>query len=446
MASATLTLKGILQNAKGSPESSKVVLNDPLQPEQDRYVYPSDDPRHVAALAFSAAAQTVEMFQEVFGDFKWSFKWDKLAVNSNAGKDFNAFYAKRQGSVNFFSEEDPIFGRLVSSGASNEIVAHEVGHALLDAVRPEYLNAWRADVGAFHESFADMMALHMSLLDERVIRRVVVQTGGDLSKPNIVAHLAEELGQGINNKKGSNQTGGNYLRNANNNFTWADPKTLPEKGGPDELGWGKHSFSRLWTGAHYDVLEGMVSAKMQAGMAADEALRQANRELFRMLAQLLPDSPRGDFTYQDMAIAFIRSHKKHGGEQAQLLETVFRARKILPEDLDPALLEPDNTANLLPDDEVRTFQIKLGPKCGAYAGARVEVPVSAERALFKNDIASETEAEISRLIEAGQIRYTSPWEKLEFPRDYFDSEGRAYTGIVRWVDGQMHIERSGVVN
>lgn len=449
----TKLIPGVIQGNKKNPETDKVMLNAGLEPVDGKYVYSSEDPRQNAAVTFSSVANTINVFRQVFGDFKWSFKYDKLAINPNGGKDFNAFYSRNNGTVNFFAEEDPIFGRPVHSGASGEIVAHETGHALLDAVRPEYFGAFRTDVGAFHEAFGDMLALHMSLLDERVIKRVLVQTGGDLKKPNIAAYMAEELAQGLNNKKGTNATGGDYLRNANNNFTWADPKTLPEKGGPDKLGWEIHDFSRLWIGAHYDVLNGMVKQQIEGGAAPDVALRESNKELLTMLANLVKEAPRGDFTYKDMAIAFIKSDKKHAnGKHAELIQKVFTDRKILPADLPADLLEVTPSreeARLFQNDEPAVTQlgVTLGDDFGMFSGARVEIPVSPEKLLFKsNELQDQTQDDIRRLIQAGRIRYNDPTYQMKFPHDYFNPQGEAYIGAVTWEGDQMKIERLAIAH
>ena len=299
-----------------------------------------------------------------------------------------------------------------------------------------------------------MLAIHMSLLDERVIKRVLVQTGGDLKKPNIAALMAEELGQGLNNKKGTNATGGDYLRNANNNFTWADPKTLPEKGGPDKLGWEIHDFSRLWVGAHYDLLNAMVQQQIQGGSAPDVALRESNKELLTMLANLVKEAPRGDFTYKDMAVAFIKSDKLHAdGKHADLIQKVFSDRKILPADLPAEQLEVTPSreeARLFQSNEepaVAQMGVTLGDDFGMFSGAKVEIPVSPEKLLFKSDeLQEQTQGDIRRLIQAGRIRYNDPAYQMKFPNDYFNPQGEAYIGAVTWEGDQMKIERLAIAH
>ena len=454
MEPGTKVLPGVIVGSKNNPETDKASLNRALEAKDGNYVFPAEDPRQNDAVTFASVANAINVFRDVFGDFKWSFKYDKLAINPNGGKDFNAFYARNNGTVNFFAEEDPIFGRPVLSGASGEIVAHETGHALLDAVRPEYFGSFRADVGAFHESFGDMLALHISLMDERVIKRVLVQTGGDLTRPNIAANMAEELAQGLNNKKGSNYTGGDFLRNANNDFTWSEPKSLPEKGGPQELGREIHSFSRLWTGAHYDLLNRMVSERIEAGEKPDVALREGNKELLTMLAHMLKEAPRGDFTYKDMAIAFIKSDKIHDqGKHAKLIQEVFTQRKILPEDLDPSQLdvaEERRGARIFQssgEPAVSHVPVTLGDDFGMFSGARLEIPVASDRALFKSEeIQEDTQGQVRQLIAAGKIRYNDPAYQMKYPQDYFNPQGEPYVGAVVWEGDKMKIERLAIAD
>ena len=456
----TTVLPGVGLGSHG-PATDKVMLPEKLQKIDGKYVYPDGAPRQNSAMAFASAAITVNAFREVFGEeMKWAFQYDKLLVRAHAGKDFNANYRRESGTGNFYEELDPGRNAKVHSGASSDIVAHEVGHAILDAVRPEYFSSWGPEPAAFHESFGDMMSIHMALRHDGVVARLLEQTGGDLRKQNLVAQMGEELGTGLNHVAGKDTTGGNYLRNAINDFRYDDPSKIPtEKGGPNELGWGKHSMSRLWTGAHYDVLTAMVRERIDSGMDPAQAVKQSNEELFGMLVSMLRESPRGKFTFKDMAIAFIQADKlHHQGKRSELLQKVFTERNILPADLPPEVLEvaesrhqprTSKPAGLFLSAESRAeenpvtqVQVKLGNGLGMFAGATVSVPVATEEALLKSEhLQSSTESDIQRLIQAGRIRYNEPNYQMKYPQDYYNPKGDVYEGAVVWEDGQMKIER-----
>jgi hypothetical protein len=452
-ASGTKVIPGVGFGSHG-PATADVMLHDKLEKHEGTYAYPDGDARQNSSLAFANAAHAVSVFKEVFGDqIKWAFEFDKLLVRPNCGKDLNANYKRESGTVNFYMDTDPVTKASVHSGASADIVAHEVGHALLDAIRPEYFSSWGPEPSAFHEAFGDMMSIHMALKDPAVLAKAVEQTGGDLSKPNVVADLAEQLGTAVNNQEGKNKTGGNYLRNANNQLKFADPSKLAsEKGGPDELGWGKHSLSRVWTGAHFDLLKAIVRERMDAGAAPDVALRESNEEVFKMLATMLKESPRGKFGFKDMAISFIQSDKLHnGGKRADLIQKVFTERNILPADLPAEMLEKDvesrraRTASLFQSASAepgfQATQVVLGPELGQFAGAVVDVPVSDEERLFKSEhVQSETERDIARLVKAGKIRYNDPAYRMK-PEDHYNPQREVYEGAVVWEDGKMKIER-----
>jgi hypothetical protein len=451
--SGTTVIPGVVMGELG-PSNQHVMLREKLVKENDSYVYADNDPRQNSSLAFANAALTINAFLEVFPeDIKWPFKYDHLLIRPNCGTDLNANYKRESGTLNFYSDTDPVRGAHVHSGASADIVAHEVGHALLDAIRPEYMSSWGPEPSAFHESFGDMMSIHMALRNDRVVQQLIQETGGDLSKPNLVSNLAEELGTAVNSQAGKNSTGGNYLRNANNQLKFADPSTLSEKGGPNELGWGKHSLSRVWTGAHFDLLKAMVAERLAAGDAPEKAIRESNDELFKMLANMIRESPRGKFGYRDMAVAFIQSDKlHHQGQRAALIQKVFTDRNILPADLPAELLERDEASrravaskrSLFQSDTAPAFEpvsVTLGPDLGQFAGARVEVPVSTEESLFKSEhLQTSTERDIARLIQAGKIRYSDP-HVVARSEDHYNPNGEVYEGAVVWEDGQMKIER-----
>jgi hypothetical protein len=436
-----------LNNVGPGPSVPRAELRDAtLEPVEGKYVYSDCDPRQHAAVAFASAAKTIEMFEALLGEpIHWAFGSDKLGVvPDHADREWlNAYYSRWEGSINFFHQRDPITNKTVQSGHSGEIVAHEAGHAILDALRPEYLNSWGPDVGGFHEAFGDCMALVISLQDERVLNRLMVQTGGDLSKPNLAAAMAEELGQGINDVRGENRTGGDLIRNAINNFKWQDPSTLPDRGGPDELGSEAHSFSRLWTGAFYDVLKGIAEANKAAGMAPKDAIRAAGQEGMKMMANLMKTAPRGEFTYREMAQALIQAEDRYnGGKYSGLIRQVFTDRLILPAEAPPTPEPP--VPPTLATAEPRTLSLTLsGPQFGQFNGALVEVPVPAFPGKDA-EIAQRALKSLERHIAAGRIRYNDPNYRMKLPDDAFDPHGQPYVGYVVWENGQMKLERSKI--
>ena len=65
---------------------------------------------------------------------RWQGNRKKLQLLQDAGEDLNAFYDRA--SFSFFHMA--IGGVTFFSGASTDVVAHELGHGLLDSVRPDF--------------------------------------------------------------------------------------------------------------------------------------------------------------------------------------------------------------------------------------------------------------------------------------------------------------------
>ena len=214
------------------------------------------------------------------------------------------------------------------------MVSHEAGHAILDGIKPGLMGWFAgAEAEAFHESFGDMTAILTTLQDDRVVDRVADQTGGDLRKQNVVAALGEDLSLGINNSIfNGTKPAGWTIRNAINSFTYADPSTLPSNPKDDnQLGREAHNFSRLFTGAFYDILTGLTAQQMAAGKAPADAIKAARDILTPLTARMVELGPNRMKKYSEMADAMIAADKKDfNGAHTALLTSVFANRKIRP--------------------------------------------------------------------------------------------------------------------
>lgn len=432
----------VIHGVEKGPSVEKAQLLGGKKPKaQDgKFVYEQKDPQFHQAVSLATVAKTIEIFEGAMGEtFQWAFDRPKIGIVADGGKDFNAYYSRDDASMNFFHDTDPVTKKTVFSADSGEVVAHETTHAILDGVHPEYFQTWSPDPAGFHEAFADVMAMLVSLVDDNTRAKVVEQTGGDLSKPNVAANLGEELGTAINHAVGENVTGGDYTRCAINKFTWQDPSTLPENGGPDELGSESHSYSRLWTGAFYDTLKGMTERNMAEGQDANTALKSAAEENLKLYGGLMKTAPRGDFAYRDMAVSLVEADKQYnGGKATDLIVSVYKERKILPEDFDPSTVSR-NIYTSTPADS-RTIKVKIdGPEFGKFSGATLE---SASASPLAQDMQEKTRVQdnVQRLISQGRILYTEPHQAVK-TKDLFDATGRPYVGVVRWENGQMTIER-----
>jgi len=74
-----------------------------------------------------------------------------LPVDLYHGTDLNAYYDRV--GLRFF--QATVGSRTFYSGESPDVVNHEQGHAVLDALKPQLWNAANLEVPAFHESFGE---------------------------------------------------------------------------------------------------------------------------------------------------------------------------------------------------------------------------------------------------------------------------------------------------
>src|SRR5262245_10533783 len=205
-----------------------------------------------------------------------------LPVGLDDGVALNAFYTRggfgEGPGLHFFHEA--VGGRTYFSGESPDVVCHEMGHALLDAVRPQLFNAQSIESAAFHESFGDMTAILSALQVASLRPAILSETGGVLNRASRLSRLAEQLGAAIRVQH-PDAVDSDCLRNATNSFFYRDPNTLPPSAPAAQLSSEPHSFSRVFTGAFLDALAGIV--KVVAPSPTSDALLKASQDLGRLL-------------------------------------------------------------------------------------------------------------------------------------------------------------------
>lgn len=205
-----------------------------------------------------AALSAVETWESFAGNLiSWSpdaANTKKLPVRQNAGNNLNAFYDRE--SFSFFEYTTP--PKTTFSGSSTDVVAHEVGHGLLDSIRPELFNSFYTEAGALHEAFGDCMAFLTAIADRRT-REALLAVTSDLGSGNFVEATAEDLSDGVRRALGS-QHNASAPRHLLNSFKFQIPSTLPTDGPPTQLINEIHSFGQVFTGCFYDCVRGVFNS------------------------------------------------------------------------------------------------------------------------------------------------------------------------------------------
>lgn len=257
-----------------------------------------------------------------------------LYVQPRAGKQLNAYYDRK--ALRFFYATDPITKHMVYTANSSDVVLHELGHALLDALRPDLFNVQAYEIWGFHEFFGDANALMNALQHDQFMDLMLTETGGDITKSNTMTKLAEEMGQAIYNMTGgrAGHTVG-ALRNAVNNFTYTTPEKLPRNGMDNQLTSEPHSFSRVFLGAWYDCLCGIYEAQRKVCLDAKTALVNARDILCSYTINAIPNAPATIRFYDGFAKAMLVQDKLNGYLYNQAMNDAFIKRGILRQSIRP---------------------------------------------------------------------------------------------------------------
>jgi hypothetical protein len=246
-----------------------------------------------------------------------------LPVRLDAGDKLNAIYTR--GDLRFFHTS--VAGTMVFTGESPDVVCHEMGHAVLDAIRPQLWDAMSHEVAAFHESFGDMSAILVALQQPAIREEVLAETGGALYRSSRLSRVAEQLGWGQRQRQPCSAEG-DCLRNAVNCFAYQPPTTLPNTSPAVLLSSAPHSFSRVFTGAFFQMYAGMVVLLHRPPTADD--LLQASLDAGRLLVTAVQAAPIvADYMAQVAAHILEADKVLFAGRYASAIEFGFGGRGIL---------------------------------------------------------------------------------------------------------------------
>ncbi len=118
----------------------------------------------------------------------------RLRLVPRAFRDANAYYDRETGTVEFGWQRAERFatgrsqpGGLVYLALSRDIIAHEVSHALLDGLRPNFLRPTHPDVPALHEGFSDLVAIFLHFTQKDIVAAAIERTQGGLETDQLAA-------------------------------------------------------------------------------------------------------------------------------------------------------------------------------------------------------------------------------------------------------------------
>ncbi len=187
-------------------------LNDRAIVAQDGLPPSESNPQFHQQMVYAVTMRTIRNFEKALGRLVlWSPLHSpesddyvqRLRVHPHALREANAYYSPSKKALLF-----GYFPASAENGAqatpltvftclSHDIIAHEVTHALLDGIHRRFNEPSNPDVLAFHEAFADIVALFQHFSLPEVLRHQIAYTRGDLASQNRLGELAQQFGQAI---------------------------------------------------------------------------------------------------------------------------------------------------------------------------------------------------------------------------------------------------------
>ncbi len=292
-----------------------------------------------AVHTFAVVRQTLTMFQRALassdGAAPLPWQWnsasqtDPLQVFPHGLPNvMNAFYSRSLKALKF--------GDFIPNGSTTrvfvcrslDIVAHETGHAVLDGIKPRWLQADSPpQTGGLHESFGDLTAIFLALSQLDQVEAIIAQTKADLHDKTFLADMAEQFGLALGRPNG--------LRNADNDLTLS------------ETGNEVHAISQVFTGAIYDILADMFAFERRPGLVDDAALLHSVSDYLRgLVLRALIGAPDVAANFADVANQMLQIANADGKpvEYRNFIRNRFTLRQVL---VSPVSLSADHTANMV---------------------------------------------------------------------------------------------------
>lgn len=296
------------------------------------FVTQPDTPGFDAVHTFAVVRQTLTMYQRALGaagaamplPWQWNSSVDTspLRVFPHGLPDvMNAYYSRTQGCLKF--------GDFLPAGASErvytcrsfDIVAHETAHAVLDGIKPRWLQADAPpQTGGLHEAFGDLTAIFLALSQFDQCEAIVAQTKASLHDKSYLADIAEQFGVALGNGSG--------LRSADNDLRLG------------QVGTQVHAISQVFTGAVYDVLADLFAYERAPEREDDAAvLHRVAGYLAGVLLRALIAAPEEAATFADVVNTMLQAVAQDGKPAAYsgFIRNQFSRRDVVEPGLGTAL-------------------------------------------------------------------------------------------------------------
>ena len=362
-----------------------------------------------------------------------------LRIYPHAFRDANAYYDpdKRAVLFGYFSAANQYQGAnypggLVFTCLSPDIVAHEMTHAILDGIHDRYLEDTNPDVPAFHEGFADIVALLQRFTFHDLVEHQLFATGGRLDRYSVLGELATQFGEALEGNRGAlRHMIGRWVTNKDGKEEWEplepSPSDYQENVEAHDRGAVLvatifDAFQRIYRFRTSDLLriatngtgvlpEGSVNRDLNRRLAGEAS--KIAEHLLHICIRALDYCPPHDISFGDYLRALITADLDaapidENGYRVALIEA-FRARGIFPD-----------RVNTLSIDSLRWSAPDLGKKSAEVLSWIVDEVKEHIRNLVEAEDRHEIykllrkgQAHLHRLLSANRGRFTAAqWEEF----------------------------------
>ncbi len=345
------------------PASNRVYepvdLNDKLLLAEDGLSPSEGNPKFHQQMVYAVSMLTIGTFERALGrKALWAPHWKpgmrhqepvrRLRIYPHALRGENAYYSpdKRALLFGYFQSSEETSG-LVASGTmvftclSSDIIAHEMSHALLDGLHRRFTEASNPDVPAFHEAFADIVAIFQHFTFKNLVRFEISRARGKMTAATLLGGLAMQFGQG------SGRAGPlrNYSDPSKGEYTYENTEEAHDRGSIlvfavydaflKIVGRRTADLIRLATGGTGILRPGVLHPDLVERLT-DETCKAAEH-ILKICIRALDYCPAVDITFGEYLRGLVTADvdampEDPWGYRVAFIEA-FRNRRILPRDV-----------------------------------------------------------------------------------------------------------------
>jgi hypothetical protein len=287
----------------------------------------------------------------------WSRAYvQRLRIYPHAIRDANAYYDPEKAALLFgyFTAADRIQGAnypggLVFTCLSPDIVAHETTHAILDSIHHRYMEDTNPDVAAFHEGFADIVALLQRFTFRDLVEHQLSSSRGRIDGYTVFGELATQFGEALEGHRGALRS---MIGTWDEKDEWVPLKPSPSDYADNVEAHDRgavlvatifDAFQRIYRFRTHDLLriatngtgvlpDGSISPDLVRRLAGEAA--QIAEHMLHICIRALDYCPPNDITFGSYLRALITADldiapEDENGYRVALIEA-FRARGIFP--------------------------------------------------------------------------------------------------------------------